>query len=496
MDRRRGFYFGRSEGDAYYISHKVASVEAGVVTSALRYGETGEGNMAPAACFANKRVKEIRREDKNRLPPATEMELFLPGDGSDVNNSSKYKVSLKPRDQEDNLTGPGSYDPFKNRALGHATTDCDTVTHLLKASLGTGILAMPIAFKFSGLSVGIAATLLVAVVCTHCSYILVKCAHHLYYTTRVSAMSFADVGEVAFANGPTFAHKFSKFIRLTILVSLFATYFGTCSVYTVIIGNNFQQVNFRLIGESCSEVQLISTLYALTEMFGTGEPIKSQNQPSQFSAHAHLTTHALYSQKQVDSFVVLWEEVKASTTLEHPSQTGASMTEQSQRLRESFGEGPQKGGMPQRRGAPKGVAPEMKAAQIVKVLIGLAVFCTYGLQFFVCLEIAWNAIKERFSNKLVIREYLLRTLLVTLTVALAVSVPTISPFIGLIGSLCFSTLGLIIPAFIEVITFWEEGFGTGYYRIWKNVLVIMFGVMALLFGSYTSILDIVALYKP
>nr|CAD7266095.1 unnamed protein product [Timema shepardi] len=230
---------------ALSLPNDVASVEAGVVTSALRYGETGEGNMAPAACFANKRVKEIRREDKNRLPPATEMELFLPGDGSDVNNSSKYKVSLKPRDQEENLTGPGSYDPFKNRALGHATTDCDTVTHLLKASLGTGILAMPIAFKYSGLSVGIAATLLVAVVCTHCSYILVKCAHHLYHTTRVSAMSFADVGEVAFANGPTFAHKYSKFIRLTILVSLFATYFGTCSVYTVIIGNNFQQVSRR-----------------------------------------------------------------------------------------------------------------------------------------------------------------------------------------------------------------------------------------------------------
>nr|CAD7416888.1 unnamed protein product [Timema poppensis] len=120
--------------------------------------------------------------------------------------------------------------------------------------------------------------------------------------------------------------------------------------------------------------------------------------------------------------------------------------------------------------------PEEIAAQIVKVLIGLAVFCTYGLQFFVCLEIAWNGIKEHFSNKLVIKEYLLRTLLVTLTVALAVSVPTISPFIGLIGSLCFSTLGLIIPAFIEVITFWEEGFGAGYYRIWKNVLVIMFGM--------------------
>ncbi|CAG2067154.1 unnamed protein product [Timema podura] len=44
----------------------VASVEAGVVTSALRYGETGESNMAPAARFTNKRVKEIRREQGGR----------------------------------------------------------------------------------------------------------------------------------------------------------------------------------------------------------------------------------------------------------------------------------------------------------------------------------------------------------------------------------------------------------------------------------------------
>nr|CAD7588516.1 unnamed protein product [Timema genevievae] len=58
--------------------------------------------------------------------------------------------------------------------------------------------------------------------------------------------------------------------------------------------------------DSCvqlAEVQLFSTLSALLEMLGTGEPIKSQNQPSQISAHAHLSTHALYSQKLADSFI-------------------------------------------------------------------------------------------------------------------------------------------------------------------------------------------------
>nr|CAD7266981.1 unnamed protein product [Timema shepardi] len=52
--------------------------------------------------------------------------------------------------------------------------------------------------------------------------------------------------------------------------------------------------DFRLIGASGSaNVQLISTSSALPEMFGTGDPIKSQNQLSQISVHAHLATHAL-----------------------------------------------------------------------------------------------------------------------------------------------------------------------------------------------------------
>jgi len=85
-------------------------------------------------------------------------------------------------------------------------------------------------------------------------------------------------------------------------------------------------------------------------------------------------------------------------------------------------------------------------------------------------------------------------ILLVFTVVLAVAVPTISPFISLIGALCFSILGLIVPAFIEVITFWDRGLGPYRWRLWKNIVVSIFGVMALAFGSYTSIREIVKLY--
>lgn len=78
---------------------------------------------------------------------------------------------------------------------------------------------------------------------------------------------------------------------------------------------------------------------------------------------------------------------------------------------------------------------------------------------------------------------------------MAVAVPTIGPFIALIGALCFSILGLIVPALVEIVTFWDDGFGPGKWMLWKNGLVFLFGLMALLFGSYTSILDIIAVYQ-
>lgn len=70
----------------------------------------------------------------------------------------------------------------------------------------------------------------------------VKCAHTLYRRTKVTAMSYADVAEVAFANGPSWSKGFSSVTRQCVLALLFITYFGTCSVYTVIIATNFQQV--------------------------------------------------------------------------------------------------------------------------------------------------------------------------------------------------------------------------------------------------------------
>lgn len=80
------------------------------------------------------------------------------------------------------------------------------------------------------------------------------------------------------------------------------------------------------------------------------------------------------------------------------------------------------------------------------------------------MEIGWNTIKDKFQKRPMAVNYVMRTILVTAAVLLAVAVPTISPFIGLIGAFCFSILGLLIPVFIEMITFWYK-YLTIYFKI-------------------------------
>lgn len=74
-------------------------------------------------------------------------------------------------------------------------------------------------------------------------------------------MNFAEVAEAAFANGPKWGRRYAKFFKVLILQSLFWTYFGTCSAYTVIIAENIGQVLSHHFGsqrlETCIAYLLI-----------------------------------------------------------------------------------------------------------------------------------------------------------------------------------------------------------------------------------------------
>lgn len=466
------------------------------------------------------------------------METFLPQEGSnkrETNNIGKYKVAVVPakiRDeavQLNHLDNKDYWDPFKERKLAHPVTDGETLTHLLKASLGTGILSMPYAFRNAGLSGGIFLTILVSIICTHCAYILIQCAHVLYRRTRVTAMSFADIAEVAFAKGPAWGRKYSRAARICVLLGLFTAYFGSCSVYTVIMATNFSKVISHHTGthldirvyisaflipliliswvpnlKSLAPFSLVANL-----LMGTGLGITfyyivwDLHKPSEMPQLAPIDSLPTFF--SITIFAI--EAIGVVMPLENSMQTPNHFIGLCGVLNQGMGGvtmiyillgflGYLKYGDLTQDNITYNLPQEEIAPQIANISIGVAVFCTFGLVFFVCLEIVWNGVKDNFVKKPKVYEYVVRTALVVAAVGLAIAVPTIGPFIGLIGAFAFSLLGLIFPILIEIVTYWDVGFGAGNWRIWKNILVLIFGVLALIFGSQTSIADIIKAYSP
>lgn len=452
-----------------------------------------------------------------------ELDTFIPRDG--VNGTKKYQI--QPR--KDLEHGDSDFNPFTERKLDHPTTNMETLTHLLKASLGTGILAMPIAFMYSGLAIGIISTIVTAFICTHCSYVLVKCAHTLYYRTRRTKMSFAEVAEVAFLNGPKWGRKFAALAKHSIQWGLFITYFGTCSVYTVIIATNFQQVFEHYSGYQI-ELRLLIASLLIPLILLSWVPNLKYLAPVSMIANVFMgvglgitfyylvidlpaietrpLVGSIWTQASFFAITIFaMEAIGVVMPLENQMKTPQSFVGICGVLNQGMSGvtliymllgflGYLRYGAETQGSITLNLPIEEIPAQVVKILIGLAVYCTFGLQFYVCLEIGWDSIKDRFVKRPVLVNYVMRTVLVTAATLLAVAVPTISPFIGLIGAFCFSILGLLIPVLIETVTYWDRGFGKMNWVIWKNVVITFFGIIALVFGSKSAIEEIIALYLP
>jgi len=89
-------------------------------------------------------------------------------------------------------------------------SNSETMLHLLKGSLGTGILAMPKAFYNAGYIVGVIATIIIGLLCIYCMRILVRSEYELCKRKRVPSMTYPATAESALLEGPKSLRRFSK----------------------------------------------------------------------------------------------------------------------------------------------------------------------------------------------------------------------------------------------------------------------------------------------
>ncbi|XP_034935092.1 proton-coupled amino acid transporter-like protein pathetic isoform X2 [Chelonus insularis] len=438
-----------------------------------------------------------------------------------ISNGSTLPLVEKPNDEEAAL-----YNPFEHRKLVHPTSDLDTLIHLLKGSLGSGILAMPMAFKNAGLFFGLFATFFIGAVCTYCVHILVKCAHKLCRRTQTPSLGFAEVAEAAFLVGPEPVQKYARLAKATINSFLVIDLLGCCCVYVVFVAKSISQIveehahlgwdlriymaallpfllifslvrnlkylaPFSMFANFLIAIGMSITFYYIfrdTSQFQTGLPYMAN-----FEQLPMFFGTAIFALEGIGVVMPLENNMKTPTHfIGCPGVLNIGMFLVVSLYSTVGFFGYLRYGNTTDGSITLNLPLDEILAQSVKIMIALAIFFTYGLQFYVPMEIIWKNLKHYFGARKLYAEYLVRIGLVIFTVSMAIAVPNLGPFISLVGAVCLSTLGLMFPSIIELVTVWESEDGLGRFNwiLWKNILIICFGCLGFVTGTYVSVREI------
>lgn len=410
------------------------------------------------------------------------------------------------------------------------TSSCKTLMNLLKGNIGPGILALPIAFKYAGLWAGAVGLFMLGYISLHCQHMLMTCSNILKERpiSMGERLGYAGVVENCLATGPIFFRKFQNAGRVMINVFLIVTQLGFCCVYIVFVAQNFRQV---LLGSNKENGELdviimgielivviiycttIQTLHGLSYFSYVANFLNFaglifvlyyvvQGSPPQSERPAFLGWYdmPMYFGTAVYAFegigLVMPLKNKAADEWDFSRRCGLlslGMTIVIALYIAIGFLGYLKYGDHVLGSITLNLPAVDMLSRLTKITFVVSVFVTYGLQFYVPVNILWPKIEHRLSSPRAksVGNVVFRILLILFTGAIAMVIPHLDLLIALIGALASSSLALIFPPIIELLTLSAEGNRPSVLIIVKDVAIMLLGLLGCITGTYAAILGIV-----
>ncbi|EDX08900.1 proton-coupled amino acid transporter-like protein CG1139 [Drosophila simulans] len=421
------------------------------------------------------------------------------------------------------------YDPHQHRELKNPTTNFQTFTHFLKASVGTGVLAMPSAFAHAGYVNGTLLTLIIGSLALYCLHILIKCMYILCKRQRVPYVSFSQAMNLGLKQGPPWLRCLAP-IAVPFVDGFLAFYhFGICCVYVVFIAESIKQLvdeylvvwdvrihmciiivpllliysikNLKLLAPFSSAANLLLLVGFGIILYYIFEDLPPLSERDPFVAAGKLPTFfgtVLFALEAVGVILAIEENMATPKSFVGPCgilNGGMSIVLGLYVLLGFFGYW--KYGNESEGSITLNIPQSEIPAQVVKVFFAITTWISYALQGYVTAHILWDKyLSKRFKEtRQTFYELVFRAIIVLLTFGCAVAIPDLSVFLSLVGSFCLSILGLIFPVLLQICVQYTEGYGPFRIKLIINLLLLCFGIFGGVVGTYVSILDIIAVYK-
>uniref|UniRef100_A0A8C2VQJ2 Solute carrier family 36 member 3 n=1 Tax=Chinchilla lanigera TaxID=34839 RepID=A0A8C2VQJ2_CHILA len=410
-----------------------------------------------------------------------------------------------------------------------------TLIHLLKCSLGAGLLGLPLAIKNAGLLVGLVSLLAMGILTVHCMVILLNCTQRL---TRRLQKTFVNYGETTMYSlescSSPWLRTHSEWGRWILRFGLLINHYqlGFCSVYFMFIADSLQQVmeEAHITSNTCQprEIPMLTPILDMRFYMLTILPfliilafIQNLRLLSIFSMLANITT--LGSMALIFEYIIQGIPYPSNLPLMANWKTLLLFFGTTIFTFESIGmvlplknqmKNPQKFsfvlylgmslvtalyiclGTPgyMRFGSDTQASitlnlPNCWLYQSAKVMYSVGIFFTYALQLHVPAEITIPfAISQASESWALLVDLSVRTALVCLTCVFPILVPRLDLVLSLVGSVSSSALALIIPPLLEIITFYPEDMSC--VTIAKDIVISTLGLLGCFLGVYQALYEL------
>ncbi|KAI5700517.1 hypothetical protein M8J76_004582 [Diaphorina citri] len=422
------------------------------------------------------------------------------------------------------------YEPYDHRDNQHATSNMETLLHLIKGSVGAGMLAMPLAFRHAGLLMGTIGTIVISFLASYCMHQLLRIQHHICKKQGKPQIEYSEAMQIAVTNGPDCLKWLSRPSPYLVDFFVSAYQLGICCAYIGFIAGTARQIaDFHwnldwdiriwmlIVGLIICPLNQIRNLHYLSPLSAIGDFLlmggmaiiyyfifqhgvpsfegKKWLSDTPFTGFALFFGTLMYAVQTIGVIVALENNMKTPADYRKPLgvfNVGMVVITAAYLFTGFWGY--IKWGDATQATITWNLPTSNALTESIKIIFAFLILFSYPLQCFVPIEILWqNYIKPHLGKSTPQQEKLYSTLLRTVvlwgTVLLSVSVPFLDLLISIVGGFCLPTVGITFPALMEICVFHNEQKLTCLVLM-KNMFLVVFGIISCVLSSYVCLVAI------